>query len=355
MGERLNQVMKRVNGFFIKGADRIFGIRYLANKFVSFMGEDYIAGHRLREAIDCVCDYKDKGRYSTVDVLGEAAKSRNNMLRYRDAYHQLMDEINIAGLKNTASVSLKPSAICFVKEHADGIEFVDSTLESRLEEMLTKAREFGVNVTLDMEDHRYIDQSLAAAQAMWDKGYDNLGIVLQSRLNRTAEDIHELFCPRKTYAVSKSRIRVRVCIGIYDEPADIATTSKAEAKNRLYKDIVALFETGVYVEIATHDHAVIDKVVNYVRTHNISEDEFEFQFLKGVQKAYDKEAELKDRGYKVRFYMPYEIKAGDGIPYMKRRIINNPGMVLAAVDNTVRKGVSYVREKLGPVLEKDSN
>lgn len=68
----------------------------------------------------------------------------------------------------------------------------------------------------------------------------------------------------------------------------------------------------------------------------------EFQFLKGVQKAYQIEKELLGKGFTVRYYMPAELKPGDGVPYMKRRLEANPGMVFVGAVNLLDIARDYL-------------
>ena len=100
------------------------------------------------------------------------------------------------------------------------------------------------------------------------------------------------------------------------------------------------------MEIATHDHKVINKMINdIIIPKKIESDRFEFQFLKGVQNAYSIEKKLMAENYPVRYYMPVEIENGDGIPYMQRRLIANPGMVFVAAKNMMQQLAGYVKGK----------
>ncbi len=296
-------------------------------KLVRFLAKDYIAGSSLEEAFESIKQYASLGRKSTFDVLGEEAKTVFASFLNREAYKKAMDNVN----PNDASISVKPTSICATSEKR-----LLESLEDKLETILNHAQGRNMEVTLDMEDNYWTDRSLEAAQTLWNKGYDNLGIVLQSRLNRTTQDIEDLF--RNTeYATDKSKIAVRACIGIYTEPEDIATNNIPEAKGRLLKNIEQLFDVGVYVEVATHDHEVIQRVKELAELNGISKDRFEFQFLKGVQNAYNIEEQLRDEGYTVRFYMPAEIKELDGVPYMARRLIANPRMIAHGIKNIFQK------------------
>lgn len=306
------------------------------------LAESYLAGHSLAEGVSSVAAYTAQRRHSTVDILGEESQTTAQADTYLAAYRQLMSMLRERFPDDTpATISTKPSTLCAVT--ADKTRTLPETsLPERLEQLVADAARQGLSVTLDMENHHWTDASLSAAQQLWDRGYGNLGIVLQSRLHRTASDIQNLLANR-TYAVPREQIHVRALIGIYLEPPEIATTSKREAKALLVTRIGELFDAGVYVEIATHDHAVINAVRRtIIEPRHISPTRFEFQFLKGVQNAYQIEPELLAEGHTVRYYLPIELHPGDGVPYMVRRLKANPAMVPLALKN-LAQGLNGIR------------
>jgi len=216
-------------------------------------------------------------------------------------------------------------------------------LESSLEEFLKMIHDQGKLATLDMEDHLYTDLTLNAAQSMWRRGNRDPGIVLQTRLHRTQEDIERLFA-RENYPVDKSQLRVRLCIGIYQELEPYATQSKAEAKRRLVQGAERLLDLGIYTEFATHDPKIVEQLVNLVARKGLGRDKHEFQFLLGVHSAERIQRELIADRHRVRTYVPIEYKRGDGHPYEVRRCAKNtdfPGYgarnVVYAVCNAVRR------------------
>lgn len=337
----------------VRGINQVFldGLTTTApgKKLFLRLADPYLAGHSLAEGVSCVAAYADQRRHSTLDILGEESQTREEADAYLAAYRQLMTMLRERFPSSSpATLSTKPSTICAVNV-AKTATLPQTPLPERLEELVIHAAIHDLGVTLDMEDHHWTDASLIAARRLWDRGYGNLGIVLQSRLYRTESDIHQLFANR-TYAVPRENIRVRVVIGIYLEPPEIAATSKRRAKELLIRRIGQLFDAGVYVEIATHDHAVIRAVQQGIITpRRIPPSRFEFQFLKGVENAYRIEPELLAAGYTVRYYLPIELSPGDGIPYMMRRLKANPTMVPLAAKNMVQALMHGARDGNLPV------
>jgi len=309
------------------------GTNFLGKRLILFLGKDYLGGSSLEEGFKTIEEYNLQGRKSTFDILGEDATSKEEADKYLEAYKKAVDYFsNKYGKKNISSVSIKPTSICAI----NGNMIIDETpLKNRLEEFVRYALERNVNVTLDMEDHNWTDNSIDAVQYLWNKGL-NISLVLQSRLNRTKNDIENIF--KKSYKVSREKLKVRIVIGVYREPEDIATNNRTQAKKRLVENVRQLFDAGIYVKIGTHDHKYIRQIIDeIIIPRKIKYDRFEFQFLKGVQNAYGIEKELMKKGYTVRYYMPVEIEKFDGIPYMIRRILHNPDFMKNGIKNTFQK------------------
>src|SRR5262249_38370745 len=146
------------------------------------------------------------------------------------------------------------------------------------------------------------------------------------------------------------RMRVRMVIGIYNEPPDIALTQKPEMKKLAVEYARELLSRGTYVELASHD---TDCMENFIKDAVLSTrskaDRFEVQHLLGVprkeiQEAFasgqffvdlsEKEsgsrreqlADLARSGVLVRMYLPFGQDNVAG-PYCKRRLKANPNMI----------------------------
>jgi proline dehydrogenase len=110
--------------------------------------------------------------------------------------------------------------------------------------------------------------------------FDNVGVVVQTYLHRTAADVREL---------NALGAQLRLCKGAYKEPADVAYQAKAEV-DRNYTDIAELLlQEGTYPAFATHDDSIVDHITDYVERNDIPRDEFEFQMLYGVRRHYQRQ------------------------------------------------------------------
>jgi proline dehydrogenase len=151
--------------------------------------------------------------------------------------------------------------------------------------------------------------------------------VLQSRLFRTDDDIISL---------KDLNARIRICIGIYNEPKEIAMQSKPAMKKKMLKQVELLFKEGHYPEIATHDEAVINEAINIAEKLNIKKDQYEVQMLMGVPKQAYQDELIKD-GILVRLYVPFAEKWKYATAYCKRRLAANPAMAAYILKNILQK------------------
>lgn len=323
-------------------------INALPDSVIESAGKRYLVGNSLIEGIDNICRLHEKFDYfSSFDIVGEDASTTeeadDTLNYYLDAIEMISGRFNFGEHphQKPVSISVKPSAICLVYKKPDKVTFDSRTpLEQQLGLIAKVAGDKKIDVTLDMEDHRYTDQSLEALRSLWSAGYNHLGGVLQSSLNRTETDLWRIAenaagerrglvsrIHRAARGESYRARRIRLCRGIYSEPKEIATSSKKEAKSRLCKGTGILLDHGIYLEIATHDPRIITEIeINHLWRRDQTNSEF--QFLLGVPVAEKVLApRLSREGYTVRFYTPVKIK-DSGRKYMRRRLIESPGMIL---------------------------
>lgn len=325
----------------------------LPEKLVLTLAKPYLAGTTQESAIKLAHKiYKEHGFSSTLDILGEDMQNDEDCEASVIGYQRLVDAIcenpiNCARTRQQTTISFKPSMFSTMTP-APG-EASRKALEDAFDR-INRVVEYGlkhkVNMTLEAEDHRWTNFQLEAYFALINAGYTNLGTVLQSRLFRTAQDIKRF----------DSRMRVRMVIGIYNEPAQIAHTDKKVMKTRLVEYAQTLLRNGVYVEVASHDESMVKKfLAEVVIPDRISAHNFEFQFLQGVprRKLQDKlltgqyfedlkasvdqshhefVERLQDAGGLVRMYLPFGSAKVSGA-YCRRRLMENPNMISYGIKN----------------------
>jgi len=175
-----------------------------------------------------------------------------------------------------------------------------------------------------MESSAYTERTLRLFEDRLYPAYkENVGIVLQSYLYRTASDVERAV---------QLRCRVRLCKGAYKEPASVAFAEKKEVDNNFVKCMRRLLEQGNYPGIATHDPALIAECKRFVAERGIANDRFEFQMLYGVRR--DVQEALVREGYRMRVYVPFGTQ---WYPYLMRRLAERPANVAFITGNVVRE------------------
>lgn len=294
--------------------------RIVPAPLVRWFARPYVAGSSLHAAVDVAARlWRDRGLLATLDVLGEKVKEQARIDANVKLYAAAIDAL--AGFKDRPtrpSVSLKPSAFT-----AGGME------EARgpIADLVRHARDRDVALTIDMEDRRWTDFTIDLAVGLFEKGHD-VGTVLQTRLNRTERDLARI----------PPGMRLRLVIGIYPEPPDVAIADKRAMKERMVSFARRLLERKVFVEFATHDAPAVERFVRDVAP--LDPDRCEVQMLLGVPRT-----ELQERVRKgafgpalpVRLYVPFADGWDDATAYLRRRLAESPSMAWLVLRNLFRR------------------
>jgi len=291
-------------------------VNLIPGPLVRVFAAPYVAGDSLGKAL-AVADrlHAESGLTITLDILGEAEKTREKVTKAVDVYYRAL-----AALKNRpfCTLSIKPGHFGY---------YVDPAFcRANIEGLAKACQDAGRGLTVDMEDTDITDWTLQLYRELKPK-YPLLGTVLQSRLFRTGKDIEGL---------AGLKAHVRMCIGIYNVPGNLALTRKREMKDALLEDIRKLDEGGHYIAVGTHDIEYIRKARALLEELKVAKDRCEFQMLLGVPR--DRiQKELVDAGYTVRVYLPFAEDWKDSIAYLRRRLIESPSMAFLVIKNLIKR------------------
>jgi proline dehydrogenase len=264
------------------------------------LSDRYIAGPELDDAIDVVRTLNESGKLATLDVLGEEVASSEEALAIRGEYEAAMAAIEREGL----------DANCSVKLTALGLT-VDPGLCGESVRLLAQAAAAnGRFLRIDMEDSSTTTATLDLYRELRAAGYDNVGIVLQAMLRRTLDDVLDLVALEPN---------VRVCKGIYIEPAEIAYQGDEAIRYAFVETMSALWEGGAKVAVATHDEWLVSEALRLIGEGSLGPERYEFQMLLGVRE--DLADELARDGHTLRVYVPY---GRQWYEYSLRRLQENP-------------------------------
>jgi proline dehydrogenase len=266
----------------------------------------FVAGETVDEAMSAAQELNSRGLLVTLDFLGESVQDAAEANAACEQILYLLDRMHAVGID--ANVSLKLSQL--------GLKIDENLAVNNLRRILTRARQYGRRVRVDMEESAVVDVTLDIYRRLRDgEGFTNVGVVIQSYLFRSEEDVRRLIAEGAW---------VRLVKGAYKEPADVAYAEKADvdaAFVRLTEMMLsdAARANGVYLAVASHDDKMIDATQRYARQHNIPPDAYEFQLLYGIRR--ERQAELASQGHRVRIYVPY---GAAWYPYFMRRLAERP-------------------------------
>ena len=270
------------------------------------MASRFVAGDSIDDVIRVARELNGRGKSVTADHLGEHVTDAAEVQAAHAQYLELIDRI--VKEKLDANVSVKLSEM--------GLDIDPEMCRSNMRSLIEHAAKHQMFVRIDMESSAYTERTMESFLELR-KIYDNVGIVLQAYLYRTADDV------KRTLEVGG---RVRLCKGAYAEPATVAFPEKAATDKNFVDLTEKLITSGIYHGIATHDEAMIDATIALVKKHALKQDAFEFQMLFGVRR--DLQDKLIRDGWKLRIYVPY----GDNwYPYMMRRMAERPANLLFVV------------------------
>jgi proline dehydrogenase len=278
-------------------------------KALTFLARRFVAGETAADAIAVGRKLAARGIRATFDLLGENVLDADAARRATRACQDLLRAIPPDVERN---ISIKLSMM--------GLE-VDEGLALQLAgEVAKTAAEVGGFVRIDMEGSALTQRTIDVFRALR-RDHENVGIVLQAYLRRTATDVDG--------AIAHGD-RVRLCKGAYREPAEIAFTDPDEIRRQYRERAHALLAAGKRPAIATHDETLIQDVIAFAREMNIAPTRFEFQMLYGLRRA--RWDELVRAGYGMRVYVPYGTY---WMPYFYRRLRERKENVLFVLRHLV--------------------
>jgi proline dehydrogenase len=260
----------------------------------------YIAGQTVKEAVDVASRLKAHGLLATVDILGEGVTTAAGASRFAQRYLETLAALREAELQ--VHVSVKPSALG---------SLLDWQLCEEHMAAIAEAAKLGEGfVCVDMEASDAVPGTLALYRRLRSRGLDNVGVVIQARLHRARNDIVDLAVVRPN---------VRVCKGIYVEPASIAYGDREAIRRNYVFCLDTLLRSRGFAAIATHDEALVVAALERLVAHNRGTDSYEFQMLLGVRD--DLAESLASAGHPVRVYVPF---GEESQQYASRRLRENP-------------------------------
>jgi proline dehydrogenase len=261
----------------------------------------YIAGEKLEDLLRVSAGFNRDGFMVAAAVLGEFVSTPGEAEEAVKEYQELLDALKARGID--AYIHVKPTHLGLLLDHELCVRNVRSILDT--------AGRNGQFVRMDMEDSPTTDATLAVYRQLHGQ-YNNLGVVLQSRLRRTLDDAREL---------AKLKANVRVCKGIYIEPYDISYGDPEIIRSNFTAIVDVLLGGGCYVAIATHDERLVWSSEQIIARRGLGPNDYEFQMLLGVLPGL--RTIIHERGHRLRVAVPF---GQSWYAYSLRRLRKNPAI-----------------------------
>ena len=288
----------------------------------------FVAGENLQDAIEAIKGLNELGINTTLDHLGEHTSDPEKAIRAAEDVMEALTAIEQAGVRTNVSIKLTQI----------GLALDENLCGDNLERILKHAQKYDNFVRIDMEDSPWIEKTLSLYRHMKDEcGCDNVGIVIQSYLYRSEEDVAQTM---------KVNGRVRLCKGAYQEPENIAFPKKQDVDanydhltNMLVDGALSAGSPPVSEDgkippipaIATHDENCIEYAITYLKAAGLPRAAMEFQMLYGIRR--DLQMQLVSAGFPVRVYVPY---GTEWYPYFTRRLAERPANLWFFISNLFR-------------------
>ena len=273
----------------------------------------FIAGETVEEAVVAAAAIEAMGMTQTLDYLGESVATMAEADSATRAYLRVIARIVGSGIGR--NISLKLTQL--------GLTVDRATCVDNLRRILDAAQAHAFFVRVDMESSAYTEITLDIFETIWQQGYRNAGVVLQSYLPRSVEDARRM---------NRLGARVRLVKGAYKEPRGVAHQSKADVDLAFVEIMKILLDGGTYPAIATHDPAMLAATREHASARSIAQDRYEFQMLYGVRR--DLQAQLTRAGYRMRVYIPF---GQEWFPYFMRRLGERPANVTFVIRSILRE------------------
>jgi proline dehydrogenase len=309
----MERAVSVLSSMMYRMADSERASRFFHGSLTKPLVDRFVAGETLDSAIAETRALNSNRMEASLDLLGENVTEVERAGSYTSAYIDILKRIEQERVKSNISVKLTMI----------GLDISDETALQNIEKIVEAANERGNFVRIDMEGSAYTERTLAIFRQVHDRYPEAVGIVLQSYLYRTDEDIEEMIA---------RQARVRIVKGAYKEPDTVAYPHKHEVDTAFRRHIKRLMDAATYPAIATQDPEMVQLARDHAVRHDIPVTRYEFQMMYGIARSI--QMELASEGYNVRIYVPF---GEEWYPYFTRRLAERPANMLFLARSLVKR------------------
>jgi RHH-type proline utilization regulon transcriptional repressor/proline dehydrogenase/delta 1-pyrroline-5-carboxylate dehydrogenase len=313
-------------------------IRHGVNLAMRLMGEQFVSGQTIEEALANGEAMEAKGFRYSFDMLGEAAVTAAQAAKYLADYRHAIDAIGTAssgrGVQDGPGISVKLSAL-HPRYSRSQIERVHAELYPRLRQLAVQACGYGIGLNIDAEEADRLDLSLDLLERLCFEpelsGWNGIGFVVQAYQKRCPFVIDWLIDLARR---SGHRLMVRLVKGAYwdgeikraqvDGLPDFPVFTRKIHTDVSYvacaRKLLAATE-HVYPQFATHNALTLATI--HALTPDYRPGLYEFQCLHGMGEGlYEEVVGTEKLDRPCRIYAPVGTHE-TLLAYLVRRLLEN--------------------------------
>ncbi|GLH81279.1 bifunctional protein PutA [Bradyrhizobium sp. SSBR45G] len=354
-------------------------IRKAVTLAMRLMGEQFVAGQTIAEALSNGQRWEAQGFRYSYDMLGEAAATADDAARYLAAYETAIHAIGRhsggRGIYEGPGISIKLSALHprYTRIKRDRVM---GELLPRLKRLVLLARQYDIGLNIDAEEADRLDLSLDLLAALcFDSdlaGWNGIGFVIQAYQKRCAFVIDWIVDLARR---SQRRLMVRLVKGAYwdseikraqvDGLADFPVFTRKSHTDVSYlacaRKLLAAPD-AVFPQFATHNARTLASIVEMAGP-NFYRGQYEFQCLHGMgEPLYEEVVGSAKLDRPCRIYAPVGSHE-TLLAYLVRRLLENGANTsfvnriadpAVSVDELIADPVALVRASQHPGAPHDS-
>lgn len=273
----------------------------------------FMPGERVEDALAAAAALAPNGTTTILTRLGENITDLSEAESVTEHYLRVLDLIAPSGVD--AQISVKPTQL--------GLDQDPEVCVQNLLRLTDRAAERRNFVWIDMEGSPYVDPTLALFRRVRART-PFIGIAIQAYLHRTPADLEALLPLDPA---------IRLVKGAYLEPPNVALPDKKDVDDQFHRLACRLLiaaERGPQTEfhIASHDAALVDRLLTFADARGIDRTRYDVAMLYGI--GSNRQQMLAKSGRRLRVLISY----GEyWFPWYMRRLAERPANVWFVVKN----------------------
>ncbi|MGB0204649.1 MAG: bifunctional proline dehydrogenase/L-glutamate gamma-semialdehyde dehydrogenase PutA [Neptuniibacter sp.] len=338
-GKLLKEGENQSIGTTLKGMIKRLGepvVRTAVGQAMKELGRQFVLGRNIQEATKRAAKLEKQGYTYSYDMLGEAARTDADALRYHQAYSKAISELTprctSTDIRNNPGISVKLSAL-HARYELGQKDRVMTELVERTLTLAIQAKEANMGFNIDAEEADRLDLSLDVIEAVLSderlQGWDGFGIVVQAFGPRASHVLDWLYATANRL---DRRIMVRLVKGAYWD-AEIKRAQEmgldgfpvftrkvnSDLSYMCCAEKLLAMTDRIYPQFATHNAHSAASILYMAKKSQVVD--FEFQRLHGMGESLH-DTVLKSNQTRCRIYAPVGAHQ-DLLAYLVRRLLEN--------------------------------